>query len=115
AFTSLTRMEQERWTSPLMCTAQAPHWAMPQPYLVPVRPTCSRKAQSRGVSPSTFTSTVLPFTFSLATVVLLGESARGPTRRATFSCREYPIAGYGKMTACGRAYRSHLRVQAVFP
>jgi hypothetical protein len=66
-FTSLTAIEQERCTSPLMCTAQAPHWATPQPYLVPVRPTCSRRAQSRGVSPSTLMSTALPLTFSLAT------------------------------------------------
>jgi hypothetical protein len=38
ALTSFTRIEQERCTSPLMCTEHAPHWAMPQPYLVPVRP-----------------------------------------------------------------------------
>jgi hypothetical protein len=30
---------QERCTSPLMCTEQAPHCATPQPYLVPVSPT----------------------------------------------------------------------------
>src|SRR6185503_9638678 len=73
----------DRVAAPSTWTVHAPHWAMPQPYLVPVRPTCSRKAQSRGVSPSTFTSTAFPFTFSLATFVLLLESARGPTRRAT--------------------------------
>src|SRR5215468_2280559 len=59
-------MEHERCNSPLMCTEQAPHCATPQPYLVPVSPTCSRRTQSSGVSPSTFTSKDLPFTFSLA-------------------------------------------------
>src|ERR1044071_5105458 len=36
-----TGIEQERLTSPLICTEQAPHCATPQPYLVPVRPACS--------------------------------------------------------------------------
>ena len=66
-FDASSGMAQERCTSPLMCTAQAPHWAMPQPYLVPVSPTCSRRTQSSGVSPSTLTSTALPLTLSLAT------------------------------------------------
>src|SRR5215470_14001348 len=59
-------MAQERSTSPLMWTEQAPHWAMPQPYLVPVNPSCSRRTQSNGVLPPTFTSKGLPFTFNLA-------------------------------------------------
>src|SRR5262245_61396268 len=112
AFTSLTRMEQERCTSPLTCTAQAPHWAMPQPYLVPVRPACSRKAQSRGVLPSTFKSTVFPFTLSLATFFLLLESARGPARREPSSCFGRLRSGYGKIAVSGRAYRSHLRARS---
>src|ERR1043165_951445 len=40
----------ERRTSPLMCTEQAPHCATPQPYLVPVRPTCSRITHKSGLS-----------------------------------------------------------------
>src|SRR5437870_10161040 len=60
AFSVPTGMEQERRTSPLICTEQAPHCAMPQPYLVPVRPTCSRITQSRGVVGSTSTSWDLP-------------------------------------------------------
>src|SRR4051812_23776477 len=39
----------------------APHWATPQPYLVPVSPTVSRRTQSKGVSGSTSTWTSLPF------------------------------------------------------
>jgi nicotinamidase-related amidase len=31
---------QERVATPSMCTVQAPHWAMPQPYLVPVSRAC---------------------------------------------------------------------------
>src|SRR5262245_4677806 len=66
ACTELMGMAQARWTSPLMWTEQAPHWAMPQPYLVPVNPSCSRSTQSNGISPPTFTSRSLPFTFNLA-------------------------------------------------
>src|ERR1700741_923068 len=66
AFTPPTGMTQERTTSPLMCTEHAPHWATPQPYFVPVRPTGSRITQSSGVSSSTFTSRTLPLIFSFA-------------------------------------------------
>ena len=58
--TALTGMLQERVATPSMCTVQAPHWAMPQPYLVPVRPICSRMTQSSGVSGSTSTSRTVP-------------------------------------------------------
>jgi len=34
----------ERVATPSTCTVQAPHWAMPQPYLVPVRPISLRSA-----------------------------------------------------------------------
>ena len=40
---------QERTAAPSRCTVHAPHWATPQPYFVPVRPICSRSAQSSGV------------------------------------------------------------------
>ena len=43
---------QERRGMPLRCTVQAPHWAMPQPYLVPVSFSWSRSTQSSGVSGS---------------------------------------------------------------
>src|SRR3954463_750089 len=66
AFTALSGTEQERCTSPLMCTEHAPHCATPQPYFVPVRPTCSRMTQRSGVSSSTRTSRALPLMFSLA-------------------------------------------------
>jgi len=66
ALTLPTVTEQERFSSPLMCTEQAPHCATPQPYLVPVSPACSRIAHSRGVSASTCTSRSLPLMLSFA-------------------------------------------------
>src|SRR5256885_16888651 len=66
AFSVPTGTEQERRTSPLICTEQAPHCATPQPYFVPVSPTCSRITQSRGVSASTSTSRGLPLILSFA-------------------------------------------------
>src|ERR1700730_13333330 len=57
---SLTCTPQERIATPSIWTVQAPHCAMPQPYLVPVRPAFSLIAQSSGVSGSTSTSNALP-------------------------------------------------------
>src|SRR5437764_11989185 len=53
---------QERRGWPFRCTVQAPHCATPQPYLVPVSLSSSRKTQRSGVSGSTSTLTFLPFT-----------------------------------------------------
>ena len=50
--TLATGRTQLRVGTPSMCTVQAPHWATPQPYLVPVRPSCSRSTHSSGVSGS---------------------------------------------------------------
>jgi hypothetical protein len=44
------------------CTVQAPHWAAPHPYFVPVMPSTSRNTQSSGVSPPTSTSCLVPLT-----------------------------------------------------
>src|SRR2546427_11693199 len=55
-----TGSTQERTALPSRCTVQAPHIATPHPYLVPVRPTCSRIAHRRGVLGLTLTSWVLP-------------------------------------------------------
>src|SRR3954465_4865116 len=46
--TAETGMEQDRVATPSTCTVQAPHCAMPQPYFVPVRPTCSRITHRTG-------------------------------------------------------------------
>src|SRR5687768_4595462 len=52
----------ERSGLPSRSTVQAPHCATPQPYLVPVKPIASRRTHSSGVSPSTSTRCVPPFT-----------------------------------------------------
>src|SRR2546430_17255146 len=56
-------VEQDRAAWPFTCTVQAPHNAMPQPYLVPVMLRWSRRTQRRGVSASASTDTPLPLTF----------------------------------------------------
>ena len=61
-----TGIAQERTGSPSTCTVQAPHAAMPQPYLVPGRSSSSRKTQSSGISGSTSTIWVRPFTVNLS-------------------------------------------------
>src|SRR5262245_16287320 len=60
-----TEVTQERRGSPLTCTVQAPHWATPQPNLVPVRPCTSRRNHSNGIDGSPSYSTGVPFTVSL--------------------------------------------------
>src|SRR5690349_470839 len=87
--------EQERITSPLMCTEQAPHCAMPQPNLVPVSPICSRITHSSGVSGSACTSRVSPLTLSIAMRFLRGGSlllvAQAPARRSVEKMAGAPI------------------------
>src|SRR5262245_61219739 len=67
--TALTGITHERTAAPSIGTGQAPHWATPQPYFVPVRPTCSRMTQSSGVFGSASTSYVWPFMDKRAMVV----------------------------------------------
>src|SRR6266571_2777757 len=57
-----TGVEQERTGCPSICTVHAPHCAMPQPNLVPVRWSESRSTHSRGVPGAASTSRVLPLT-----------------------------------------------------
>src|SRR5260221_13735044 len=85
ALTLPTVTEQERFSSPLMCTEQAPHCATPQPYLVPVSPTCSRITHSRGVSSSTCTSWTLPLMLSFAMRVPPAIHARRSARAQNYS------------------------------
>src|SRR5262249_10188751 len=84
---SPTRMEQERCTSSLMCTEQAPHCATPQPYFVPVRPTCSRMTHRSGVAGSTSTSLMLPLMLSFAMSFLLRDALRESRRSGTDAAR----------------------------
>src|SRR5262245_1496987 len=54
----------ERVALPSRWTVQAPHWAMPQPYFVPVRPRTSRRTHKRGMSSGAATSRSSPLTLS---------------------------------------------------
>src|SRR6476660_8314818 len=60
-----TCVMQERTASPLMCTVQAPHSAMPHPNLVPVIPSVSRNTHSSGISGLASTVCGLPFNVNL--------------------------------------------------
>ena len=55
----------DRTGEPSTCTVQAPHSAMPQPNLVPVRPRSSRSTQRSGLSGSAATVTARPFTLKV--------------------------------------------------
>src|SRR5213083_2819646 len=67
-------VEQDRAACPFTCTVQAPHSAMPQPYLVPVMPRWSRRTHRRGVSRSASTDMGLPLTFRVIIEELLGKN-----------------------------------------
>ncbi len=62
--TAETGVTHERVARPSMCTVQAPHWAMPQPNLVPVMCSSSRITHSSGVSGSAWTVTARPLMVS---------------------------------------------------
>src|SRR3989338_3350729 len=62
---SPTETLHDRTGCPPTCTVQAQHWAMPQPYLAPLRPSSSRRTHSSGVSASDATVTALPLMVSL--------------------------------------------------
>ena len=72
--TADTGVTHERVGVPSRCTVQAPHSAMPQPNLVPVRPTTSRSTQSKGISGDTSTVWSLPLIFNVTMTNVLGVS-----------------------------------------
>jgi hypothetical protein len=74
---SLTGVAQERTATPSTWTVQAPHCAMPHPYLVPVSPAFSRIAHSNGVSGSTSRSNALPLIVRFAIEIPLDGSIAG--------------------------------------
>ena len=55
-------VRQASTRSPSTCTVQAPHWPWSQPFLVPVRPRCSRRASSSVTRGSTASSCAVPLT-----------------------------------------------------
>src|SRR5215510_8068593 len=85
---------QERTALPSTCTVHAPHCAMPQPYLVPVRPTCSRIAHSRGVLGLTSTSMELPL------IVKRTIAFPPPNSRAGHLCHRAPQGQRPRVERC---------------
>src|SRR6266850_4139031 len=67
-------VEQERTGCPSRCTVHAPHWAMPQPNLVPVRWSESRSTHKRGVSGPASTLRGLPLTMKETMKAPLGKT-----------------------------------------
>src|SRR3954470_22370632 len=59
---------QDRTAAPLTCTVHAPHAAMPQPNLVPVRPAFSRMAHSSGICGSASNAAGLPLRLRLTDI-----------------------------------------------
>src|SRR6185503_9345108 len=70
--TADTGSVHERSGLPSSITVQAPHCATPQPYLVPVNPIASRRTQRSGVSPSTSTRCMPPFTLMVKAMATSG-------------------------------------------
>src|SRR2546427_1404944 len=96
---ALTGITHERTALPSICTVHAPHIAMPQPYLVPVRPTCSRIAHSRGVLGSTLTSLAFPLIVRRAMAPLLRECS---AKNIRYQALEGKLSRVGRL-APGRA------------
>src|SRR6266545_6668846 len=87
---SETRLTHDRTASPFRWTVQAPHRAMPHPYLVPVRPNVSRSTQSSGVAGSTSTLNCLPLTLRVITTrLLMSWLDQGVTCRMYLHSGEY--------------------------
>src|SRR5262245_58962149 len=72
--TALTGSTHERVARPLICTVQAPHCAIPQPYFVPVRPMVSRRTHSSGVPGSASTWYDRPFTCTVNTALSFSKA-----------------------------------------
>src|SRR6266436_9325709 len=76
--------EQDRAASPLIWTVQAPHSARPQPNLVPVRFSSSRKAQRSGVCGSMSRWCGWPLMFNVIMIALLSWRVHGAAGHPNF-------------------------------
>src|SRR5262245_16129498 len=81
----------ERVGSPLICTVQAPHWAMPHPNFVPVGLRCSRSTQRSGVSGSASTLTALPLTVNAVATMPSSGNADVPHKVDDFGVSDDPL------------------------
>src|SRR5580692_3356209 len=69
AATALSEVMQDLVARPSTCTVQAPQKPIPQPNLVPVRPSSSRITQSNGASSGLCTETARPLRLNVVMVV----------------------------------------------
>src|ERR1700675_3383147 len=90
--TAETGAEHERNVCPSTWTVQAPHCAIPHPYLVPVRPRSSRITHSSGVSGSPSNSRRVPLMLS---VTDMQSSSFKEGRRAAASSSGCGAGGSG--------------------
>ena len=99
----------ERTGAPLRCTVQAPHCAMPQPNLVPVRPRVSRSTQRTGVVGSA--STVVDWPLRMNVVLMPGfpiEWTDGllPRRRSAEAAADVRCTAFRESAWCGVPFRA---------
>src|SRR4030095_11877939 len=73
---------QARTASPLRCTVHAPHSATPQPYLVPVMPSSSRRYHINGIVGSPSNENCAPLTVRLTMMSSLPCDWHTSIRRA---------------------------------
>src|SRR5712692_12116650 len=85
--TADTGVMHDRTGWPSTWTVHAPHWATPQPNLVPVRPSFSRSAHSSGMSGSASTVLLAPLTSSEIMMNLLAASL--PRVRRLYAALEH--------------------------
>ncbi|MNE95124.1 hypothetical protein D3C80_1931720 [compost metagenome] len=78
--TADTGVMHERNGAPSTCTVQAPHWAIPQPNLVPVKCTTSRSTQSKGMSSGTSNCCVAALMVSVSMTVTSSAIRAGGLR-----------------------------------
>src|ERR1700752_449915 len=80
-----TDNRQERTGLPSMCTVQAPHCAMPQPYFVPVIPSISRSTHNNGMSSGASKVLLSPLILSVVMRVSTHKCRPKPPLTATDS------------------------------
>src|SRR5512137_2572233 len=88
---SLTGSWQDRTGSPSRSTVHAPHCDRPQPNLVPVSASVSRRTQRRGVSAATSTFSLRPFTRRVKRAIVhrLPVGPRSWTRAEAIASRSH--------------------------
>src|SRR5580704_2673462 len=105
-------VKHELMRCPFTNTVQAPHWPWSQPFLLPVRCRCSRKASSSVVRVSSSNSQALPFT-SKATFDKTAGSASFPMVSAARACASLAMGDTrAAATAAVPACRNLRRVSA---